>query len=65
MVLGAPDRVNIPCPMHDTRLCQTDVKIYKSMEPKRCKYKTINTSNLVLGAARLSDNLRRISPAAM
>ena len=26
MVLGAPDRVNIPCLMHDTRLCQFDVK---------------------------------------
>ena len=25
VVLGAPDRVNIPCPMHDTRLCQLDV----------------------------------------
>ena len=23
---GAPDRVNIPCLMHDTRLCQLDVK---------------------------------------
>ena len=22
VVLGAPDRVNIPCLMHDTRLCQ-------------------------------------------
>ena len=22
LVLGAPDRVNIPCLMHDTRLCQ-------------------------------------------
>ena len=27
VVLGAPDRVNIPCPMHDTRLCQIDVKM--------------------------------------
>ena len=27
MVLGAPDRVNIPCLMHDTRLCQLDVKM--------------------------------------
>ena len=26
MVLGAPDRVNIPCLMHDTRLCHLDVK---------------------------------------
>ena len=26
VVLGAPDRVNIPCLMHDTRLCQFDVK---------------------------------------
>ena len=27
VVLGAPDRVNIPCPMHDTRLCQLDAKM--------------------------------------
>ena len=27
VVLGAPDRVNIPCLMHDTRLCQFDVKM--------------------------------------
>ena len=27
VVLGAPDRVNIPCLMHNTRLCQTDVKM--------------------------------------
>ena len=27
MVLGDPDRVNIPCPMHDTHLCQFDVKM--------------------------------------
>ena len=27
MVLGAPDRVNIPCLMHDIRLCQLDVKM--------------------------------------
>ena len=25
VVLGAPDRVNIPCLMNDTRLCQLDV----------------------------------------
>ena len=24
---GAPDRVNIPCLMHDTRLCQYDVEM--------------------------------------
>ena len=24
---GAPDRVDIPCLMHDTRLCQLDVKM--------------------------------------
>ena len=28
VVLGAPERVNIPCPMHDTRLCQLDVKMH-------------------------------------
>ena len=27
MVLGALDRVNIPCLMHDTRPCQLDVKM--------------------------------------
>ena len=27
MVLGAPDRVNIPGLMHDTRICQLDVKM--------------------------------------
>ena len=24
---GVPDRVNKPCLMHDTRLCQLDVKM--------------------------------------
>ena len=24
---GAPDKVNIPCPMHDTHLCQLDIKM--------------------------------------
>ena len=27
VVLGVQDRVNIPCLMHDTRLCQLDVKM--------------------------------------
>ena len=27
VVLGDPDRVNIPCLMHDTRLCRLDVKM--------------------------------------
>ena len=27
VVLGAPDRVNTPCLMHDTRLCQLYVKM--------------------------------------
>ena len=27
VVLGAPDRVNIPCTMHDTRLCQSDIQM--------------------------------------
>ena len=27
VVLGAPDRVNIPCLVHDTHLCQIDVKM--------------------------------------
>ena len=26
---GAPDRINILCLMHDTRLCQLDVKMTK------------------------------------
>ena len=32
VVPGDPYRVNIPCVMHDTRLCQIDVKM--SMEQK-------------------------------
>ena len=44
--MGAPDTVNIPCLMHDTRFCQLDVKmtnnyhVRKSMEIQnlsRCK----------------------------
>ena len=27
MVIGAPDRVNIPCLMHDTGLCQINGKL--------------------------------------
>ena len=27
VVIGAPDRVNMPCPMHDNRLCQIYVKM--------------------------------------
>ena len=27
VALGAPDRVIIPCPMHDSHLCQRDVKM--------------------------------------
>ena len=27
VTLGTPDRVNIPYLMHDTRLCQLDVKM--------------------------------------
>ena len=27
LVLGVPDRVNIPCLIHDICLCQTDVKM--------------------------------------
>ena len=27
VVLGAPDRINIPCLMHDTRLCRVDIKM--------------------------------------
>ena len=27
VVLGAPDRVNIPCLVHDNRLCQLDVRM--------------------------------------
>ena len=27
VALGAPDRVNIPCLMYDTRFCQSDVKM--------------------------------------
>ena len=38
MVHGAPDRVNIPCFMHDTHLCQLDVKMTNNK--LRYKYKT-------------------------
>ena len=52
MVLGAPDRVNIPCLMHDTRLCQLDVKMTNvyiyNVYVRMCVYilvwKTITTS---------------------
>ena len=27
LVLGAQERINIICPMHDNRLCQFDAKI--------------------------------------
>ena len=41
VVLRPPDRVYIPCLVHDTRLYQMDVKIaIISNELKRCKYKT-------------------------
>ena len=43
VVLGAPDRVNIPCLIHDIRLCQIDVKMTNNQHGtkiKRCKYKT-------------------------
>ena len=42
VVLGAPDRVNIPCLVHDTCLCQLDDKMTNiSTEPKIFfKYKT-------------------------
>ena len=37
-LLSAPDRVNIPCLMHDIMLYQIDVRIKLiSMEQKRCK----------------------------
>ena len=34
VVLCAPDRVNITCLMHVTRLCQLDVKMTTSTERK-------------------------------
>ena len=41
VVLGAPDRVNIPCLMYDTRLCQLDVKMTNNYHgTKIFKYKT-------------------------
>ena len=57
VVLGAPDRVNIPCLMHDTRLCQLDVKMTNNYHGtksiyiqnlSRCKkqvYTTYHTSS--------------------
>ena len=41
VVLGAPDRVNVPRHMRDTRLCKLDAKMTKTgTELTRCKYKT-------------------------
>ena len=46
VVLAAPDRVNIPCPMHDTRLCQIDVKMTNKLHGTK---KDINTKpNVIL-----------------
>ena len=39
-MLGAPNRVNIPCLMHDTRLCQIDVKM-TNCNTRRAKISTI------------------------
>ena len=42
VVLGAVDRVNIPCRINDTHLCQADIKMTKSQQvlTKRYKHKT-------------------------
>ena len=45
VVPGAPDRVNIPCPVHDTSLCQLGVEMTTSTEPNRYKYKTCQKKN--------------------
>ena len=46
MVLGAPDRVNIPCLLHDTHLCQLDVKITNNYHGTKsiwlCKFPPYN-----------------------
>ena len=39
VVLGAPDRVNIHCPMHGTSLCQYDVKMTNDLNGVNIKYK--------------------------
>ena len=38
---GVPDRVNIPCLMHDTHLCQLDVTMTNNYHgTNKLKYKT-------------------------
>ena len=55
VVLGAPDRVNILCLVHDTRLCQLDVKMsnnyhgiksIKIQNLSRCKKKQVNNQSV-------------------
>ena len=36
---GAPDRVNIPCIMHDTRLCQIDYKMKNNLHGTKMIYR--------------------------
>ena len=60
MVLGAPDRVNIPCLMHDTRLCQLDVQMtnnyhgtkqwHTCLKENKCEYMKNNSRYLAQNA---------------
>ena len=45
VVLGAPDRVNIPCLIHDTRLCQYEVKMTHNSPLNNVNTKPVMTVN--------------------
>ena len=48
VVLGAPNRVNIPCLMHDTCLCQIDVKITNCNTRRATIYTILRNGQLAL-----------------
>ena len=58
MELGAPDRVNIPCLIHDTRLCQLDVKMTRNQKgkfesfytSKITTYKSVHSNKVRIGS---------------
>ena len=46
LVLGDPDRVNIPCLMYGTRLCQTDHRNEKDTSTEHIRYRSITCYNI-------------------
>ena len=56
VALGAPDRGNIPCLMHATRLCQLDVKITNNYHGT----KNIQIQNLSRCKKRYSQHIRQV-----